>query len=217
MTIKIIVADDHTLMREALCSKLDNKSELEVIAQADNGREAVNLCQKHIPDVIIMDVSMPDLNGVEATRRIHASQPDIKILTLSMHSEQKFVVDMLKAGSAGYLNKACRFEELVEAINIIMSGKIYLDRGIGTKVVKDYLSTISQEEDSSFENLTGREREVLQLIAEGKSSKGIARKLHVTENTIVTHRQKIMNKLNIRSIAELTKYAIREGITPLES
>ncbi len=216
MTIKIIVADDHTLMREALCSKLDTRSELEIIAQADNGREAIGLCQKHIPDVIVMDVSMPGLNGIEATRRIHNNNPNIKIIALSMHSEQKFVVDMLKAGAAGYLNKACRFEELVEAIKIIMSGEIYLDRSIGTKVVRDYLCTKSQNEDGS-ENLTGREREVLQLIAEGKSSKGIAYSLKISENTIVSHRQKIMNKLNIRSIAELTKYAIREGITPLEA
>ncbi len=213
--IKIIVADDHTLMREALCSMLDNKSDLEVVAQADNGREAVKLCQKHIPDVIIMDVSMPDLNGVEAAHRIHNKNPNIKIIALSMHSEQKFVVDMLKAGAVGYLNKACRFDELVEAINVIMSGKIYLDRSIGTKVVKDYLSTILHQEDSSSENLTGREREVLQLIAEGKSSKEIAYGLKLSENTIVTHRQKIMNKLDIRSIAELTKYAVREGLTSL--
>lgn len=170
MTVKLIVADDHTLMREALCNKLDSKHDLEVIVQADDGRQAIELCQKHVPELIIMDVSMPDLNGVEATKRIHDNNPNIKIIALSMHSEQKFVTDMLKAGASGYLNKACRFEELLEAINVVISGEIYLGRSIGTKVIKDYLSSLSQKEDSNSEILTSREREVLQMVVEGKSS-----------------------------------------------
>lgn len=215
MTVKLIVADDHTLMREALSNKLDNKPDLEVIVQADDGRQAIELCQKHVPELIIMDVSMPDLNGVEATKRIHDNNPNIKIIALSMHSEQKFVTDMLKAGASGYLNKACRFEELLEAINVVISGEIYLDRSIGTKVIKDYLSSLSQKEDSNSEILTSREREVLQMVAEGKSSKEIAFKLGIEEHTIVKHRQNIMNKLDIRDVPGLTKYAIREGIISL--
>lgn len=215
MTVKLIVADDHTLLREALCNKLDSKHDLEVIVQADDGRQAIELCQKHVPELIIMDVSMPDLNGVEATKRIHDNNPNIKIIALSMHSEQKFVTDMLKAGASGYLNKACRFEELLEAINVVISGEIYLDRSIGTKVIKDYLSSLSQKEDSNSEILTSREREVLQMVAEGKSSKEIAFKLGIEEHTIVKHRQNIMNKLDIRDIPGLTKYAIREGIISL--
>ncbi len=215
MTVKLIVADDHTLMREALCNKLDSKPDLEIVAQADNGRQAVELSQKHAPELIIMDVSMPDLNGVEATKRIHNNNPNIKIIALSMHSEQKFVTDMLKAGASGYLNKACRFEELLEAINVVISGEIYLDRGIGTKVIKDYLSSLSQNEDSNSEILTSREREVLQMVAEGRSSKEVAFKLGIEEHTIVKHRQNIMNKLDIRDIPGLTKYAIREGIISL--
>ncbi len=215
MTVKLIVADDHTLLREALCNKLDSKHDLEVIVQADDGRQAIELCQKHVPELIIMDVSMPDLNGVEATKRIHDNNPNIKIIALSMHSEQKFVTDMLKAGASGYLNKACRFEELLEAINVVISGEIYLDRGIGTKVIKDCLSSLSQNEDSNSEILTSREREVLQMVAEGKSSKEVAFKLGIEEHTIVKHRQNIMNKLDIRDIPGLTKYAIREGIISL--
>ena len=132
-----------------------------------------------------------------------------------MHSEQKFVMDMLKAGASAYLNKACRFEELLEAISVVMSGEIYLDRCIGTKIVKSYLSTISQEGDNNSKNLTSREREVLQMVTEGKNSKEIAFKLGIEEHTIVKHRQNIMNKLDIRDIPGLTKYAIREGIISL--
>jgi DNA-binding NarL/FixJ family response regulator len=215
MALKIIVADDHTLLREALCNKLNNNPDLEVTAQADNGRNAVELAKKHVPDVIIMDVSMPDMNGIEASRRISENSPNIKIIALSMHSEQKFVINMLKAGASGYLNKACRFEELIEAINVVTSGEIYLDRSIGTKIVKDYLNAIPQEVDDNSEKLTGREREVLQMVTEGKSSKEIAFKLGIEEHTVVKHRQNIMNKLNIRDIPGLTKYAIHEGIISL--
>ena len=215
MALKIIIADDHVLMREALCNKLNNNPDLEVIAQADNGRKAVELVKKHTPDVILMDVSMPDMNGIEASHRISENNPIVKIIALSMHSEQKFVTDMLKAGASGYLNKACRFEELLEAINVVISGEIYLDRSIGTNIVKDYLSIISHEEDNNSESLTSREREVLQMVTEGRSSKEIAFKLGIEEHTIVKHRQNIMNKLDIRDIPGLTKYAIREGIISL--
>lgn len=215
MTIKVIVADDHILLREALCNKLSGNSNIEIVAQADNGHQAVELCKKHIPDVIIMDVSMPALNGVEATRRIHINNPDMKILALSMHSEQKFVLDMLKAGATGYLNKACRFEELFEAIDAVISGEIYLDRSIGTKVVKDYLNSLSSEEEGNTQVLSSREREILQMVAEGKSSKEIAFQLGIEKHTVVKHRQNIMNKLDIRDVPGLTKYAIREGMCTL--
>ena len=209
---KILVADDHSLLREALCKKLDDKPHLEVIAQADNGHQVVKLSQKYIPDVILMDISMPDLNGVEAARRINENNSDIKIIALSMHSEQKFVIDMLKAGSLGYLHKSCHFEELIEAIKLVLSGEIYLDRSIGTKVIKNFLNAMSKENDEGTVSLTNREREVLQMVTEGKSSKEIAFKLGIEEHTIVKHRQNIMNKLDIRDIPGLTKYAIREGI-----
>ena len=215
MSIKVIVADDHALMREALCNKLDNKPDLDVIAQADNGLSAVELCREHFPNMMLMDVSMPDLNGVEATRRIHDNNPQIKIVALSMHSGQKVVLDMLKAGASGYLLKACRFEELLHAIKTVVSDEIYLDRSISTKLINNYLSSVSQKLDSTFEILTGREREVLQMVAEGKSSKAIAFKLGIEEHTVVKHRQNIMKKLDIHDIPGLTKYAIREGIISL--
>lgn len=215
MAVKIIVADDHVLMREALCNKLDSKPDLHIIAQADNGREAVELCRKHIPDVILMDVSMPGLNGIEATRRIHDDNPNIKAIGVSMHSDNKFVLDMLKAGASGYLHKACRFEELLEAIHAVMSDEIYLDRSIGTRIIRDYINAKSSQEVSGPGDLSSREREVLQMVVEGKSSKEIAYKLGIEERTIVKHRQNIMNKLDIRDIPGLTKYAIREGLISL--
>ena len=215
MPVRVIVADDHTLMREALCNKLNNKPDLEVIAQADNGLTAVELCRKHIPDIILMDVSMPDLNGIEAARRVHDNDPDIKIIALSMHSDQKFVLDMLKAGASAYLLKACRFGELLHAIKVAVSGEIYLDQSISTRLIKNHLSYISQKKDSDFEILTGREREILQMVAEGKSSKAIAFKLGIEKHTIVKHRQNIMKKLDIHDIPGLTKYALREGIITL--
>jgi two-component system response regulator NreC len=215
MALKLIVADDHTLLREALCNRLNNNPDLEVVAQADNGRKAFELVKRHVPDVIIIDVSMPDMNGIEASRRISENSPNVKIIALSMHSEQKFVINMLKAGASGYLSKACRFEELLEAINVVVSGEIYLDRSMGTKIVKDYLSVIPQEDNDTSERLTSREREVLQMVTEGKSSKEIAFKLGIEEHTVVKHRQNIMNKLDIRDIPGLTKYAIYEGIISL--
>ena len=215
MSIRVVVADDHNLMREALCNKLDSKPDLEVIAQADNGLTAVDLCRKHIPDIILMDVSMPDLNGVEAARRVHDDDPNIKIIALSMHSDQKFVLDMLKAGASAYLLKACRFGELLHAIKVVVSGEIYLDQSISTQLIRNYLGCISQKKDSGFEILTGREREVLQMVVEGKSSKEIAFRLGIEKHTIVKHRQNVMKKLDIHDIPGLTKYALRKGITSL--
>jgi DNA-binding NarL/FixJ family response regulator len=164
-----------------------------------------------------MDVTMPDLNGIEATRQILAGLPSIKVIALSMHSDNLFVSEMLKSGASGYLLKDCAFEELARAIHVVVDGKTYLSPAISEVVVDDYLHHLTRTEPPDSKVLTGREREVLQLIAEGNSTKQVALKLHVSVKTVETHRRQIMGKLKIHTIAELTKYAIRQGLTSLET
>jgi DNA-binding NarL/FixJ family response regulator len=217
MSIKIILADDHKITRQGLCSLLDKQADMEVVAEAEEGRTAVRLALELAPDIIIMDVSMPDLNGIEAARKIAAECPEVSIIALSMHSDSLFVTEMLKSGAAGYLLKDCAFEELERAIRTVMAGKTYLSPAISGVVVNDYLQRLSKADFSDTEALTSREREVLQLLAEGKSTKQIALKLHISAKTVETHRRQIMDKLDIHSVAELTKYAIRKGFTSLET
>ncbi|MHC4499596.1 MAG: response regulator [Planctomycetota bacterium] len=217
MSIKIILADDHKITRQGLCSLLDKQPDMEVVAEAEDGRTAVRLALELAPDVIIMDVSMPDLNGIEAARKIAAECPEVNIVALSMHSDSLFVTEMLKSGAAGYLLKDCAFEELERAIRTVMAGKTYLSPAISGVVVNDYLQRLSKSDFSTKDVLTGREREVLQLLAEGKSTKQIALKLHISAKTVETHRRQIMDRLDIHSVAELTKYAIRKGFTSLET
>lgn len=216
MSIRIILADDHRIMCEGLCHLLLKQQDFEVVAEAEDGTMAVRLTRQLSPDVVVMDVSMPNLNGIEATRQIIAKNSNVKVIALSMCSAKQFVVEMLKAGASGYMLKDCAFEELVYAIHTVLKGQIYLSPGITTFVIKDYLR-FSKFDPSVFSVLTDRERGVLQFIAEGKTTKEIAFFLNVSSKTIETHRQQIMNKLDIHSIAELTKYAIREGLTPAEA
>jgi len=216
MSIRILLADDHKITRQGLRALLDNQEDMEVVAEAEEGRAAVRLVREQLPDVVIMDVSMPDLNGMEAARRIVGRFPDVKIIALSMHSDSLFVTEMLKSGVSGYLLKDCAFEELARAIRAVVAGKAYLSPSISGIVVDDYVHRLSKADFSSSEPLTDREREVLQLIAEGESTKQIALKLHVSVKTVETHRRQIMNKLDIHTVAELTKYAIRKGLTSLE-
>lgn len=216
MSIKIIVADDHKIIREGLCGLLEKEDDLQIIAQAQDGRETIELVKKHSPDVVIMDIGMPGLNGIEATRHIASEYPKVKIIALSMHSDKKFVKEMLKAGASGYLLKNCAFEELDKAVRIVSSGKTYLSPSISDVIVDNYVRTSSETAHTVFSVLSNREREVLQLLAEGQNTKQIAMSLHVSPKTIETHRSKIMQKLDIDNIADLTKYAIREGLTSLE-
>lgn len=217
MSIKILLADDHKITRQGLRSLLEKESDMEVVAEAEEGRTAVCLVRELSPDVVVMDVSMPDLNGMEATRQIVAELPNVKVIALSMHSDNLFVSEMLKSGASGYLLKDCAFEELARAIHVVVEGKTYLSPAISGVVVDDYLHHLARTESTSSEVLTDREREVLQLIAEGNSTKQIALKLHISVKTVETHRRQIMSKLNIHTIAELTKYAIRQGLTSLET
>lgn len=217
MSIRILLADDHRITRQGLRSLLDNQSDMEVVAEAEEGRTAVRLAKELSPDVVIMDVSMPDLNGIEATRQILDRSPGTKVVALSMHSDTLFVSEMLKSGACGYMLKDCAFEELERAIRTVVAGKTYLSPSISGVVVDDYLHRLSKGNLAGDDVLTNREKEVLQLLAEGKSTKQIALKLHVSVKTIETHRRQIMEKLDLHSVAELTKYAIRKGYTSLEN
>jgi two-component system, NarL family, response regulator NreC len=213
MAIKVLIADDHQIMREGLRSMLEQEHDIQVVGEAEDGRATLSLARELTPDVIIMDVGMPDLNGIEATRQITGEMPRVKVVALSMHDDRRFVLNMLKAGAAGYMLKDCAFKDLAKAIRVVMTNKTYLSSEVADIVVKDYLASTSQGASSAFQLLSPREREVLQLIAEGKTSAQIADSLHISVKTVETHRQQIMVKLKIKSIAELTKYAIREGLT----
>lgn len=217
MSIRILLADDHRITRQGLRSLLEKQADFEVVGEAENGREALEMLEKWQPDVVIMDVTMPDLNGVEATRRIASKHPDVRVVALSMHSDTMFVSEMLRSGASGYLLKDCAFEELTRAIRAVMDDKTYLSPAISGVVVEDYLHRLSKAGSGGDEVLSDREREVLQLMAEGRSTKQIATKLHVSVKTIETHRRQIMNKLDIHTVAELTKYAVRKGLTSLDT
>lgn len=213
--ITIVIADDHRIVRQGLKLLIEKQEGMRVTAEAEDGAEAVRLAAEVSPDLIIMDVSMPVLNGIEATRRIRERHPSIRVVALSMHSDRRFVIETLKAGAHGYLLKDCAFEEMASAIRAVINGKTYLSAEITDLVVKDYVAQLSQNDRSAFSLLTAREREVLQLLAEGKSTKDVAFQLGISVKTIETYRQQLMEKLGMHSIAELTKYAIREGLTQL--
>ncbi len=215
MKIKIFLVDDHNVMREGLKLLLERERDFEVLAEADNGRTAVSMVKKLRPDLVIMDISMPDMNGIEATQKIISENPKTQVIALSMYSDKRFVEGMFKAGVSGYLLKNCIARELVTAIRLIAEGQIYLSPKIAGTVVEGYLSNLSKGKYNTGPTLTPREREILQLISEGLSSKEISDKLHVSPKTVDAHRHNIMEKVGVRSIAELTKYAIREGLTSL--
>ena len=187
-----------------------------MIAEAEDGRKAVQLAAELRPDVAILDIGMPGLNGIEATRHMIHDVPGIKVVGLSMHSDRRFVSEMFKAGASGYLLKDCAFEELVRAIRAVVENRMYLSPGIAGVVIDDYVHHLSSADGTPAAVLSSREREVLQLLAEGESAKQIALRLNVSVKTVETHRQNIMRKLDVYSVAELTKYAVREGLTSLE-
>ena len=215
MSIRILLADDHKIVRTSLGKLLEKEMDFEIIGEADNGRDTVKLATEVLPDVVIMDIGMPELNGVEATKQIIQISDKIKIIALSMHSDKMFITGMFKAGASGYLLKDCAFDELVDAIKSVVNNKIYVSKEVTGIVVNELLGAISKENLTGTTNLSDREKEVLQLLAEGKSTKETAQALNLSIKTIESHRKNIMTKLNINTIPELTKYAVRMGLTSL--
>ncbi len=213
MGIKILIADNHKIFREAVSSLLNNEPGMEVIGEAEDGRTAVQLARKLQPNVITMEISMPNLNGIDATRQITHEMPKVKAIALSACRDKRSVREMLKAGASGYVTKECAFEELIAAIRDVASNQIYLCSQVSKVVIDGFINRLSKGDDSVYSVLTRREREVLQLIAEGKPTKVIAKELGLSAKTIEWHRSQLMKKLGIQSIAELVKYAINEGLT----
>lgn len=218
MTVNILLADDHQITRTGLKALIEKETDFQVIAEAENGRQAVQLALKLEPDVIVMDINMPDLNGIDATRQITAELPDVKVIALSMYADKRYVIGMLKAGVSGYLLKNCAFEELTAAIRSVVKGRNYMSSEVADKVMKGYADNLKSGEQAVEDvALSAREREVLQLLAEGKSSSEIADALFISVKTVSTHRKKIMEKLNTDNLADLIKFAIREGLTTMEA
>ena len=214
--VTILLADDHRLFRDGLHRLLDTCDGMQVIAETSDGSETVTAALEKKPDIVLMDITMPVLNGIDAARRIVQDSPKIKVIILSMHSDRRFVLEAFRAGALGYLLKDCAFDELTKAIRTVAENQVYLDGSIAKIVVKDFISQSVDKPDSVFAMLSVREREVLQQMAEGRSTKEIALHLNISAKTVETHRKQIMDKLNIHNIAQLTKYAIREGLTGLE-
>ena len=216
MSVRIVIADDHQLMREGLSSLLSQQADIRVVGEAINGREAVQLAERENPDVGVMDVSMPDLNGIDATRQILSRSPRTRVIALSMHSDRQFVAEMFRAGARGYLLKDSAFEELASAITRVAKDETYIAPRISGFRLEDYTRKEERGEPLLAPRLSEREREVLQMMAEGKGTKEIAADLHLSAKTVETHRQHLMDKLEMYSVAELTKFAIREGLTTLD-
>jgi DNA-binding NarL/FixJ family response regulator len=217
MSIRILLADDHLILRQGLRSLLAQNQDFEVIGEAEDGRKAVEMAETLSPDVVVMDIGMPGLNGIEATRQIVARSRSVRVLALSAFADRKLIGEVLKAGASGYLLKDSAFEELAKAIRTAAANKVYLSPRIASEVVDDYVRMSKDPGAGAFDALSPREREVLQLIAEGNSTKEVARILKVSVKTVETHRRQLMNKLELFSVAELTRYAIGEGLVSLET
>ncbi len=217
MLIKIMLVDDHKMIRDGLRALIEKQRDMEIVAEAADGQNAVRLARKIQPHVCILDIGMPELNGIDATRQIVKLPNKPKVIGLSMHADRRYVTQMLKAGASGYILKNSAFGELVQAINTVMKKEVYLSPAVAGTLVSDYRRVMQQDENSAYELLSAREREVLQQIAEGASTKDIAAALDISIKTIETHRRQIMEKLKLHSVAGLTKYAVKEGLTDLET
>ena len=216
MAVRILLVDDHKMVREGLSSLLKSEPDMEMVGEAEEGATAVRLARELKPDVIIMDVNMPGMDGIDATLRILMDMPEVKLIALSMYAKKSFITEMLKAGASGYILKEQAFDELVRAIMMVISDEIYLSSRVASIIVDDYVQTHNGRNGSAAGVLTQREREVLRLLAEGKPSKEIALLLDISVKTIDACRRRIMQKLDVQSLAELIKYAIREGLTTID-
>lgn len=213
MSLQLLLVDDHPIFREGLKGLLEKEPDMMVVGEAGNGKEALRIARDLRPDVIILDISMPEMNGIEVTRKIVAELPGTKVLILSMESDRRFVVETLGAGAMGYIMKEAVFAELAIAIRTVADNETYLGPRITEMIVKDYIQRIPDQVPLTFTLLTTREREIVQMIADGRNSKEIAYQFGVSIKTVEVHRHNIMKKLNLTSVAALTKYALREGLT----
>jgi DNA-binding NarL/FixJ family response regulator len=211
--IRVLLAEDHRIVREGLRALLEKQDNIQVVAEAENGRQAFQLVRRLKPDIVIMDINMPELNGIDATRLILHEEPQMRVIALSMHSDRHFVDGMLRAGVSGYLLKDCASEELVQCIKTVTSGRIYLSPAVTPMIVQQFIQPNRNDVLAAGAELTAREREVLQMIAEGRSTKDIADSLFISVKTVETHRKNIMDKTELHSVAELVKFAIRRGLT----
>jgi two-component system response regulator NreC len=215
--IRVLLAEDHTIVRKGLRSLLDADPAITVVGEAENGRQAIDQVERLLPDVVVMDIAMPGLNGLEATRQIKKRFPEVQVLILTVHTAQEYILQILRAGASGYLVKQAAPTDLVQAIQAAHRGDTFLSPSISRKVIEEYVQQASTAAElDSYETLTDREREVLQLIAEGSSTRQIAEQLHISVKTVETHRAHLMDKLELRSTAELTQYAIRKGVISLD-
>ncbi|MBT8084854.1 MAG: response regulator transcription factor [Woeseia sp.] len=216
MTIRIMIADDHQVLREGLRTLLEDPPRYRVTGTACDGREAVAMARKLNPDVVIIDIAMPELNGIDATKRMLADRPDLRVIALSMHSDKRYISGMLEAGALAYVRKESAFEEIAAAVDAVSKGEVFLGEGVASVVVNDYRRMMARKSSVEPDLLSIREREVLQLIAEGYKTSEIAARLCVSASTVETHRRQIMTKLDLDSVAALTKYAIRKGFIGLD-
>jgi len=216
VSIRILLADDHQIMRDGLRAILASERSFEIVGEAEDGREAAALSRALVPDVVIMDIGMPELNGVEATRQIKAENPAVKLIALSMYADRGYVLGILEAGASGYVLKTGAYDELHRAVEAVSQGKDYLSPDIAQMVVDAQSRRSSEQGTAARTELGPREREIVQLLAEGKTSPEIAKRLHISTRTVETHRRNIMMKLDLNSVADITKYAIRERLTSLE-
>jgi DNA-binding NarL/FixJ family response regulator len=211
--IRILLADDHTVVRDGLRALVEKQPDMSVIGEAADGRDTIRLAEEQSPDVVIMDIAMPNMNGIEATRRIIASKPQTAVLILSMHQDESYVLRSLKAGARGYLLKDSVRSDVIEAIRAVVQGRSFLTRKVSRILQEDYVREMERRGvEDSYDLLTDREREVLQLVAEGRTNKEVASMLNISLTTVETHRTHILQKLNLHSIPELILYAVRKGI-----
>ena len=217
MTIRVLIIDDHAVVRAGMRMLLTNDPEIEIVGEGENGQDAIQLARTTNPDVIVMDVTMPQMDGVEATRRIKAELPEMAVLALTIHEGTDYFFHMLQAGAAGYLPKRVAPTDLIRAIHVVAEGNVYLEPNIAKDLVADYLLRVAMgTEQDTYDGLTEREREVLTLIAEDETNQAIANLFNLSVKTVERHRENIMRKLNLHTRTELVKYALRKGLISLD-
>ena len=216
MTVRIVMVDDHEVVRAGMRLMLEDNPDIEIVGECDNGQDAIRLAAELSPDVVVMDITMPGMNGIEATRKIKQATPAVAVLALTIHEGPEFFFEMLQAGAAGYVPKRAATEDLLRAIEVVAAGNVFLEPSIATNLVADYLERVERgKEQESYDGLTPREQEVLILIAQDKGNQEIANLLHISVKTVERHRENIMNKLELHTRTQLVKYALRKGLISL--